>query len=115
MTKETLFRDLQGTLHDLTYINKGLSNTYYDALEQFNRTINKAKARAQARLEAIDNINGVSLADMTSIGFVDMVEKTLGLSEDEYTDVDEQVFEIDRQLNEIDEIFYFIDEFNQEY
>lgn len=115
MTKETLFRDLQDTLDDITYISKELSDAYYDALDQFNRTINKAKARAQARLEAIDNINEVSLADMTSIGFVDTVEKTLGLSEDEYTDVDEQVFEIDRQLNEINEIFDFIDEFNQEY
>ena len=115
MTKETFFKDLSDTHYDLTYINKELSNAYYDALEQFNRTINKAKELAQARLDAIDNVNEVSLSDITSIGFIDKVKRTLSLSETDYTDADELVFDIDNELDEINEIFNFIDEFNQEY
>ena len=115
MTKETFFKELQDTLYDLTYINKELSNTYYDALEQFNRTIIKAKELAQARLDAINNVNEVSVDDITSVGFIDKVEKTLSLSETDYTDADELVFEIDNELDEINEIFNFIDEFNREY
>lgn len=115
MTKETFFKELQYTLYDLTYINKELSNTYYDALEQFNRTINKAKELAQARYDAINIVNEASVEDITSIGFIDKIKDTLSLSETEYTDADELVFEIDKELDEINEIFNFIDEFNQEY